>query len=377
MPRPGRVGLIIAGPIMAAVFAACSPAGDETRATAPVDANRPPRLTLLGEFTRPAGSSYPTLAESDKFGELSGLVRDPLSGQWLGVVDDRDSRLAWLNVSFDGGVLSVSPVRLMRLQPGEGISEPLATRADLEGIAALPDGTFLLAEEGHIENGVAAQPMILHANRDGQVLQLIALPTTFELRLDQQRGIRAKQGFESLTRLPGGHLIAGLEQPLIEDGPTPTFEHGANGRLAELVPDGTDWRPGRQWTYPIDPTPRVSGFEGVCDTGENGLVELLGLTDTTLLSMERACLQNPQTAEVTVAVRLFLVELTAGEVKKTPVLDLQTLAPHLSPALQRLENFEGMAFGPPTRDGRRTLLLVSDDNRRPTQHTAFLLFSLE
>ena len=42
-----------------------------------------------------------------------------------------------------------------------------------------------------------------------------------------------------------------------------------------------------------------------------------------------------------------------------------------------LVNVEGMTFGPDLPDGRRTLVLVSDDNFSETQVTQFLVFALE
>ena len=42
-----------------------------------------------------------------------------------------------------------------------------------------------------------------------------------------------------------------------------------------------------------------------------------------------------------------------------------------------LDNLEGMAFGPDLPDGRRTLVLVSDDNFSETQVTQFLAFGLD
>ena len=51
------------------------------------------------------------------------------------------------------------------------------------------------------------------------------------------------------------------------------------------------------------------------------------------------------------------------------------MQPRLSAALSRLDNFEGMTFGPIV-DGRPTILVVSDDNFRSTQKTSFLLFGM-
>jgi hypothetical protein len=40
-----------------------------------------------------------------------------------------------------------------------------------------------------------------------------------------------------------------------------------------------------------------------------------------------------------------------------------------------LDNVEGMAIGPDLADGRRTLVLISDNNFSPAQFTQFLLFA--
>ena len=129
--------------------------------------------------------------------------------------------------------------------------------------------------------------------------------------------------------------------------------------------------------HPLDPTPRLAGFDTLCDGGGgNGLVELLALTDTTLLALERACVQNPETKAVANPIQIFFVRLDGDTAQKTRVVDLGTLAPRLSPEMQHLDNFEGMAFGPPGSDGGSTLLIVSDDNFRKTQKTSFLLFGI-
>ena len=60
---------------------------------------------------------------------------------------------------------------------------------------------------------------------------------------------------------------------------------------------------------------------------------------------------------------------------KTLVLDLATLSGSLPPRLKNLENFEAMSFGPPLADGRRTLLLLSDNNCSDTQVTALVVLA--
>ena len=56
-------------------------------------------------------------------------------------------------------------------------------------------------------------------------------------------------------------------------------------------------------------------------------------------------------------------------VEKTLLLDLDALG-------LPLDNVEGMAFGPDLPDGRRSLVLVSDNNFAPAQFTQFLLFAV-
>ena len=55
-------------------------------------------------------------------------------------------------------------------------------------------------------------------------------------------------------------------------------------------------------------------------------------------------------------------------VKKSLLLDLRTLG-------IPLDNVEGMTFGPDLPDGRRSLVLVSDNNFAAAQFTQFLLFA--
>ncbi len=56
-------------------------------------------------------------------------------------------------------------------------------------------------------------------------------------------------------------------------------------------------------------------------------------------------------------------------VEKTLLLDLDMLR-------IPLDNVEGMTFGPDLPDGRRSLVLVSDNNFSPAGFTQFLVFAL-
>ena len=334
-----------------------------------------PLLTWLGEFTRPAGSVYPQLADSSQYGSISGLAPDAKTKQWIGVIDDRDrSRVVWLTVNLGEKGLDVAPGRIVELTAAAGVDGRRVTAADLESVVALPNGTFVMAEEGHVRDGAVWQPALLQTTHDGVVTRVIEFPKEFQITGDGKTGVRDNQGFEGLAVTPRGRLIAGLEQPLIQDGHV-TFDRGATGRLVEFEPSGETFRAARQWRYPISPTPQVENFEVLCGDGENGLVELLALSDTTLISMERSCLTTKDQQFTANTIQLFAVELVGGDARKRLLLDFNDITFRLSSALSRLENFEALTFGPVV-NGQATLLIASDDNFRKTQKTSFLLFGM-
>lgn len=369
-----RLARVLAIVVMTGVTAAVTAAGCASRGSR-VEITVPPLLTWLGEHTRAAGTSYPQLSGGGRFGSLSGLVHDAASNQWVAVIDDReDTRVAWIDIRFGGGGLDVAPVRVQTLRPGPNVAARVVTQADLEAITALPDGTFVLAEEGHIRDGEVWQPALLRMTREGVVTDVIGFPPALRITGDEVTGLRDNQGVESLTRTPSGSLIAGIEQPLWQDG-TVTFDRGAPVWLVEFVPAGSSFKPGRQWTYMLSPTPRADGFDATCDDGENGLVELLALSDTRLIALERACLRDTARQRVANPVRLFFVELIGATARKELLLDLNEIAHRLPPEMSRLDNFEGLAFGPIV-NGARSLLVMSDDNYRPTQRTSFLLLGM-
>jgi 3-phytase len=291
------------------------------------------------------------------------------------------------------------------IHAGPGIDPRLTTNADLESIVALPDGTWVASEEGHDSSGEPDQPprgewppALLTLQPDFTVTQLQPWPAPFTLG-PESGGVRDNQGFEGLTRTPDGRLIAGLERPLFSDlsaysrnGRPFSGGRGGSSRLVELTEAGGAWQPRRQWVYPISRTPVPAGFETICDDGEMGLTELLALDDVRLVALERACLVNLVTRTVRNAVHLYLVDVSratditgrrgaalsrARAARKTLILDLDSLVPQLPPALANLENFEALAFGPPLPDGQRTLIMMSDDNFRVTQKTAFVWLKIE
>jgi len=362
-----------------------------------------PTLELVDVVIVPRGDM--TLPRERQFGSLSGLVRDDRTGHYLSVIDDRlPARVAWLDIRYNGQ-LEVTPLGVEPVTAGPGVDARAAVNADLEAVAALPDGSFVVTEEGHVSKGEADQPpagdwpaLLMTLSAQAVVTALHPWPSSFDLG-PENGGIRENQGAEALTRTPDGRLVAGLEQPRFADQPGGTRNghpfndgRGGPGRLIEFVDDAGRWQARQQWLYRIEPTGTREGFDTICDDGENGLTELLALDNTRFLALERSCLQNTTTRAARNTEHLFLVDVAEADdisgiaslaaasvrgVTKKLLLDFDTLIPRLPPSLANLDNFEGLAFGPTLPDGSRTLLVLSDDNFRPTQQTVVLLFNIK
>ena len=193
--------------------------------------------------------------------------------------------------------------------------------------------------------------------------------------------MRQNLGFESASTPPNGRFFfTGTEGALVQDGPPATLAAGSPARLLRYnLQSGRLDRQYLYWTDPIAQPPVPPTNFAV-----SGLVELLPLNNEFLLAMERSfSVGVPGTGNT---IKLYRVALpgadnvdgaaslagTLGSVRpaeKTLLLDLDTLG-------IPLDNVEGMAFGPDLPDGRRSLILVSDNNFAPAQFTQFLLFAV-
>lgn len=309
--------------------------------------------------------------------ELSGAWYDPDRRELLTVIDRRDqSAIIAMDLRVEPQV-TLTPVRAVRVE------RALAQRTmDLEGIARAPGGNVFISSEGETGNPDAPSPGVFEYTRDGRFVRQLPIPAAY-------LGLRSNLGFEGLTAAPdGSRVFAAAEGSLRQDGAPATTAQGALTRILSLDPTGLT-RP-REYAYRTEPVPLLR--EGANVKGDNGVPEVLALGPADLLVLERAYVEEEGTGGRSAnAIRIFHVRLDAASevsgrwslaeepavvpLKKTLVLDLATLAPRLPPRLANLENFEAMSFGPPLADGRRTLLLLSDNNCSDTQVSALVVLA--
>lgn len=319
-------------------------------------------------------------------GGLSAIDFDAERSEYILLSDDRSDldpvrfytaqwAAPWLQPPAPKGV-----VQLQR--PGGGGPWPARRRAeartpvpDPEALRLRPGtGTLLWTSEGDVARGFG--PAFHESARDGRLLREFALPSMFDADALQRRGPRDNLGLEGLALTPDGrHAWLAMENALIQDGPIPTASApGGPCRLTRM--DLATGRATRQIAYVPDAIPLRPLIPGTL--ADNGISEILMLDADRMLVLERAYATGAGNS-----LRLYEID-TRGA---TDVLETETLAAgnhrpaaktlvadfaHLG--LSRLDNTEGMCWGPPLPDGKRLLVVVSDDNFNPLQTTQFAAF---
>ncbi|MFD0886269.1 esterase-like activity of phytase family protein [Streptosporangium algeriense] len=344
------------------------------------------RIThFLGEQRLPHMGRF----QGTTVGGLSGIDRDPLTGTWYFISDDR---ARYNPARYYTGRMDINPLTrrfegvsitgvttLLRPDgtpyPGYGMPEA----ADPEAIRFDPwSRRILWSNEGdRPKEGTTGTPVVQMSLRwvDRGGHDRGGLPIPGNLRMtDTTSGPRRNAGFEGLTLTPHG-VAAIVEGPRYEDGDLMTTERGAPARI-------TVWdRRGRtraQYAYPIDrlpaaPVPETGRYDG-------GVSEILAVDDNRLLSLERFWIEG-----VGYRVKLYEIDLRGA----TNVLGRNSLTggvPYRA-VTKRLvhdfnaggatvQNLESLGWGPRLASGERVLIVGSDDNFDDREITQFLAFAV-
>lgn len=340
-------------------------------------------LRFIGEQQIPHKQSF----EQTTVGGLSGIDYDAATDTWILASDDRSdfdaarfyiATLAYDEHSFTS--VALTTVTPFRQQNGE----PYTSRwtggeiADVESIRFDPtDSSIWYSSEGSRTRGLS--PFIRRALCSGQFIEDLAVPSMFIMQRDKNRGPRNNLTFEGLAFARNGQsLWVAMEGPLWQDGDIPTPSAGATVRITQYSRGG---RILRQVAYTVDAIP-VAPARG--KFADNGVTEILAIDDERFLIVERAAVQNAE-GQYRNVVRIYEIDTSSATdissfdslvnagfqpVTKRLVLDLTTIN------LPKLDNIEGMAWGPKLANGHDSLVLVSDDNFNASQVTQLLAFEV-
>jgi 3-phytase len=344
-----------------------------------------PQVRFLGQTTLPHGLQF----EGTTVGGLSGVDRDPRTGEYVLISDDRSytnpARFYTAALTVDeSGVhdVRITGTRALLHEDGGTYSSPPQNdgrTVDPEEIRVDPvTGDYWWSQEGErpkTTGPVVVQPSIQQARRDGSYAGSLPLPANYAITPD--RGPRRNLALEAITFSARGTLVTSVvEGPLLEDGDLPTEDRGA---LTRLTVQGRDGTVVTQHAYPLEPlfaAPEPGPWGP--DTGVPAI-----LADERVPGRYYA-LERSWVPGADYKVRLFQVDIAgASDVQDQDVLD-DTVRPVRKKLLADLHDFplpvidnvEGLTWGPRLRSGERTLLLVSDDNFAAEEFTRFIALAV-
>ncbi|MDF0552106.1 esterase-like activity of phytase family protein [Kamptonema sp. UHCC 0994] len=334
-------------------------------------------IDFIGEIAFSTGLEF----QQTEVGGLSGITYDASKEVYYTISDDRSqkapARFYTLKIDLTSGKLKPEGVKIIgvtTLLDEDG--KPFAPLSlDSEGIAFTGESIFV-SSEGDVERQI--NPFIKEFSVTGKLLKTLPIPDKFLPNAKGDGGIRNNLGLESLTVTPNRkYLFTATENALVQDGDVPTNQTGTTCRILRY--NLASGQPEQEFVYITEPLVGESTPPGSFIT--NGLVDLVAIADNRLLSLERAFSQANG-----ITIRIFDVSLEKAD-NIQGIDSLKSRLTQVSPAQKRLlldlkdlnlglDNLEGLAFGPLLADGKRSLVLVSDNNFNPLQLTQFLGFGI-
>jgi hypothetical protein len=337
-------------------------------------------VRFLGEQIVPNGLAF----DGTTVGGLSSIDYDPRAGQYVLISDDRSAiqPARFYTAKFSVTAKGLGPVTFTGthpfLRPDGKTYPPLAQNdpslpqneqtVDPEEMRVDPwFGDYYWSQEGERTATTLIDPSLREAKRDGTYVRDLPIPANEKMLPDS--GPRQNLVLEGLTFAAGGSLVvSSLEGPLLQDGPLATADQGQVSRITVQSRFGPVLA---QFAYPQEPVfaPGAGGSTGVSS--------ILAVDATHYYVMERSFV-----AGVGNKVRIYEADLSgatnvlnksldgAKPVRKKLVADLADYP------LSKVDNIEGMTWGPKLPTGERTLIVVSDNNFSASQVTQVVAFAV-
>lgn len=340
-------------------------------------------LRVIGATSLPTG----TLFQGVEFGGISGLDR-AADGTYWAIADDRGGERGtprFYNLSLDYDAAGFNGVAINSqtyMQRPDGTTFPSNARTvDPEGIRVAPNGNLYWSSEGNWNANAASryQPFVREMTTSGVFVREFATPAMYNYVDNASTGGRNNKLFEALTVTPNGTIYTANEDALVQDGPLTSVSNGSVVRLTALDP--VSGAAGAQYAYELPPIP-VDAVPGAPFGPDNGLPELLAISDTQFIAIERAFAFG-----VGNTIRLTLAEITA---ETTDVSNFASLTGADYTPMRRtlllempitfegitLDNIEAISWGKTLANGNRTLVLAADNNFSATQSTQFIALEI-
>lgn len=341
------------------------------------------KLRFIGDQNILTGDKF----KETEIGGLSGLIIDKNKNKILAISDDRsivnDARFYEFDFKLDEKSFSVTPHEVVILKNKDGKSFPKGS-IDFEDIGLL-NNDLIITSEGAANREPPINPEIFLFTREGKYIKNIPVPEKFNPSIENanKSGVRDNLAFEALTiSKDEKNIWVGTEEALLQDGQTSGPNQTSIIRLIQYK----DLKPVKEVGYVLEKVPSIT-VAGLT-FGMTGLSAMLEIDDSTFYSIERS--YSPLSRINTI--RLFKFKITdqltdisgmqsikgktITTVEKELVANLQDFSSVMSLKFQKLDNIEGITFGPKLANGHDTLILVSDNNFNKSQRTQFLAFEI-
>lgn len=345
-------------------------------------------LKFIGDVSFPTT----TVFQGTPLGGISGIYFDSNNLKLWGISDDRSkfapARAYSFKIDFSNNSFFIQPDSVVSFKNNNQETLPINV-PDFEGIV-LDNNKIIITSEGGVSANPLIPPSITIFNLDGSLNSSIPLPEQFIPNNSLSKGIRDNLGPENLTITPDHqYLFTANEQALAQDGDITTVNNGSIVRLVRYLRINNKFIADKAYPYFISPIPNPTQLSSV--DGDNGLVDLAAIDKNNLYTLERSW--NGNILKNTI--RIFKISINEDgknadlnvineeqlpdnikPIKKELVLDLDEVIPLMSDSEKRLDNIEGICFGPKLSNGNQTLIVVSDNNFSSKQRTLFMAFEI-
>lgn len=359
-------------------------------------------LDYLGQQIVPTGTQF----AGTTVGGLSSLEYDAAQQRFFAISDDRSQfnparfytlslDLAKFTRSATPGMTGVNFTNVTTIQQAGGGAFALNT-VDPEGMRYdAARGKLYWSNEGQRSDAGFQNPTVREMNPDGSYVRDFPVPAHFNPagsstgRAPGDSGIYNNLAFESMALSQDGKtLYTATENGLSQDSLPSTVSNGSRARILSF--DVALGAAGAEYAYDVGPV--VLPPSSSTGFATNGLTDLVAIGDRQFIAIERSFAVGAATPGTPVtgnSIRLYLADarfatdisamddLTGQAItpaSRTLLLDLSTLKQDDGGTLA-LDNIEGITLGPVV-DGKRTLVLVSDNNFNGSQFTQFVALQI-
>jgi hypothetical protein len=336
-------------------------------------------------------------------GGLSSLDYNAATDRYLAISDDR-SKARFYELSLDlslfqrsatPGMEGVKFHSVILIQGPDGSSlekkglDPEALRFDRNR------NRIYWSSEGRRGIFGFANPAVREMNPDGSYTRDFPVPPGYLPQgsnmgiFPGDKGVYNNLSFESLAiSVDGRTLYTASENGLVQDSPPANLFTGSRARILSF--DIASGEPAEEYIYPVGPV--VFAPSSLWGFATNGLTDFIAIGDRQFITIERSFTLGALTSgniATGFTVRLFYADARnatdvsgmdsiAGKsiqpVIKTLLLDLSELKNTDGSALAA-GNIEGIALGP-LFNGKRTVILVADNNFTTAQLTQFIALEI-